>query len=71
MTTLPVNINNEQEERVLLAFLDSHKYNYVTGAQPDEILESQKEDILKRELEFASGKIKAGPWEDVRSRFIQ
>jgi hypothetical protein len=71
MTTLLVNINNEQEERVLLAFLDSHKYNYVTGSQPDEILESQKEEILKRELEFASGKIKAEPWEEVRKRFIK
>jgi hypothetical protein len=71
MTTLLVNINNEQEERVLLAFLDSHKYNYVAGAQPDEILESQKEEIIKRELEFASGHIKAEPWEEVKKRFIK
>ncbi|HAL82822.1 MAG TPA: hypothetical protein DCO83_11775 [Mucilaginibacter sp.] len=28
MTTLLVNINNEQEEKVLLAFLNSLKYDY-------------------------------------------
>ena len=71
MTTLLVNINNEQEERALLAFLDSHKYNYTAGSQPYEILESQKEEILRRELEFASGKIKAEPWSEVKKRFFQ
>ena len=69
MTTLLVNINNEQEERILLAFLDSHKYNYVTGAQPDEVLESQKEEILRREMDFAAGKIKSEPWTEVKKRF--
>ncbi len=37
MTTLTVDINNEQEERVLLAFLNSLKYNYKTGTQPGRI----------------------------------
>lgn len=32
MTTLTVDINNDQEERVLLAFLNSLKYNYHTNA---------------------------------------
>jgi len=71
MTTLLVNIKNEQEERVLLAFLDSHQYNYITGAQPNEILELQKEEILRRELDFASGKIKSEPWSEVKKRFIK
>ena len=70
MTTLLVNINNEQEERVLLAFLDSNKYNYVTGAQPDGIPESQKEEILRRKADFASGKIKSEPWSEVKKSFI-
>jgi len=28
MTTLLVNISDEQEERALIDFLNSHKYNY-------------------------------------------
>ena len=71
MTTLLVNITDEQEERALLAFLDSHKYNYTTGVHPDELSEVQKEEILRREQDFISGKIKAEPWSEVRKRFIK
>jgi putative addiction module component (TIGR02574 family) len=70
MTTLLVNINDEQEERVLLAFLNSLKYNYSTGVQSEELSEAQKEEILRREDDFRSGKIKAEPWEEVRKRFF-
>ncbi len=70
MTTLTVNINNEQEERVLLAFLNSLKYNYKAGSDSDDLSEAQKEEILRRENDFNSGKIKTEPWEDVRKRFL-
>jgi len=56
MTTLLVNINDEQEERALLAFLDSHKYNYSTDIQANELSNAQKEEILRRERDFLSGK---------------
>lgn len=71
MTTLLVNINNEQEERVLLAFLNSLKYNYSTGPQPEELSIFQEEEILRREDDFKLGKIKAEPWEEVRKRFFK
>jgi hypothetical protein len=71
MTTLMININDEQQERVLLAFLNSLKYNYTTEVQPNEISDAQKEEILKREIDFNSGKIKSEPWEEVRKRFLK
>ena len=71
MTTLTVNIDNEQEERVLLAFLNTLKYNYSTTAQPDDITDIQKEEILRREADFKSGKIKSESWVEVRKRFIR
>jgi putative addiction module component (TIGR02574 family) len=71
MTTLTVDINNEQEERVLLAFLNSLKYNYKTGVQPEGLSETQQEEILRREKDYESGKIKAEPWIEVRKRFIK
>jgi len=71
MTTLTVDINNEQEERVLLAFLNSLKYSYKTDSQPEGLSDAQKEEILRREADFESGKIKAEPWKDVRKRFIK
>jgi hypothetical protein len=71
MTTLTVNINDEQEERVLLAFLNSLKYDYTTGVQPTELPDAQKEEILRREQQFESGEIKSEPWTEVRKRFIK
>lgn len=71
MTTLTVDINNEQEERVLLAFLNSLKYNYKTSQQSEGLTDAQQKEILRREQDFESGKIKAEPWEKVRKRFIK
>jgi len=70
MTTLTVNIDNEQEERVLLAFLNSLKYDYKTEIRHD-LSDAQKEEILRREGDFESGKIKAESWEEVRKRFLR
>ena len=70
MTTLTVDINNEQEERVLLAFLNSLKYSYKTDVQSG-LSDIQKEEVLRREADFESGKIKAEPWGEVRKRFIK
>ena len=58
MTTLTVNIDNEQEERVLLAFLNSLKYDYKTDVQHD-ISDAQKEELLRRERDFEAGKIES------------
>jgi putative addiction module component (TIGR02574 family) len=71
MTTLTVDINNEQEERVLLAFLNSLKYNYKTEAHPEALTEAQQNEILRRERDFESGKINAEPWDEVKKRFIK
>ncbi len=70
MTTLTVNIDNEHEERVLLAFLNSLKYDYKTDVQHD-ISDTQKEELLRRERDFEAGKIESEPWDDVRKRFLK
>ena len=69
MTSLTVNIESEQEERVLLAFLNSLKYNYKTDLHNNDLTDTQKKEILRRENDFKSGKIKSEPWEDVKKRF--
>ena len=71
MTTLLVNIADEQEERALLDFLNSNKYNYSTETQSDDLSEAQKTEILRRERDFKAGKIKSEPWEEVRKRFFR
>jgi len=69
MTTLLVNIHDEQQERVLLAFLNSLKYEYSTDSQ-SEISDAQQKEILRRERDFKAGKIKTEPWEEVKKRFL-
>jgi hypothetical protein len=62
--TIVVNPHNEQEEKVLLAFLNSLAYEY----QTDDIqlsVEQQKE-ILRREQSFAEGKTTERNWEDIK-----
>jgi hypothetical protein len=71
MTTLLVNISNEQEEKELLAFLDSHNYNYNTDSHFYDLTENQKAEVLRREADFASGKITSEPWSEVKKRFIR
>jgi len=68
MTTLTVDINNEQEERILLAFLNSLKYNYHTN-NDDELSKKQQEEILKREKDFSDGKTKAISWEEASEKY--
>lgn len=70
MTTLTFDIHGEQEERVLLAFLNSLKYNYHTNAN-DGLSEVQKTEVLRRHHLFETGEMKAEPWEEVKKRFIK
>lgn len=49
MTTLMVNINDEQEERVLLAFLNSLKYSYTTES-------TKKASLIYRKRKFCAEK---------------
>jgi putative addiction module component (TIGR02574 family) len=62
--TIIVNPHTEQEEKVLLAFLESLQYDYHAD---DAIVltEAQKKEILRRDKDFAEGKTTARPWDDV------
>ncbi len=71
MTTLLVNIDDEQDERTLIDFLNSHKYDYTAANQSDVLSDAQKEEILRRERDFKAGKIKSEPWTEVRKRFLK
>jgi|GEM_PF-1746624 len=68
MTTLLVNIHDEQQERVLLAFLNSLKYEYSTDSQ-SEISDAQQKEILRRERDFKAGKIKTEPGRKLKNAF--
>jgi putative addiction module component (TIGR02574 family) len=71
MTTLLIDINDEQDERALLDFLTSHKYSYRAETPLDDLSQTQKDEILRREKDFKAGRIKSEPWDEVKKRFLR
>jgi hypothetical protein len=68
MKTLSFNFHNEQEEKVLLAFLDSLKYDYQQVDEGDSFVlsEADVKDLLQTKKDFIDGKTTARPWEDIK-----
>ena len=69
MASLIVDINSEQEKRILLAFLNSLNYNYHTDESVIDLSEEQQAEILKRDQDFTNGKIKSFLWEDISKNY--
>lgn len=68
MKTLTFNFHNEQEEKVLLAFLDSLHYDYRPVEEPETFQFSQEEikGLLQTKQDFLEGKTTARPWEEIK-----
>ena len=67
--TIVVNPHNSQEEKALLAFLGSMKYDY---SQEDETLvlsEAQQKEILERDREYEAGETETYSIEEVIAHF--
>jgi len=64
--TVVVNTHSEQEEKVLLAFLDSLKYDYQTNDAELSLTDAQAEEILSRDKKFAEGKSTAKTWDEIK-----
>jgi len=64
--TVVVNTHNEQEEKVLLAFLDSLKYDYETNSTETSITDMQAQEILKRDKKFMEGNTSSKSWEEIK-----
>lgn len=68
MRTLTFNFHNEQEEKVLLAFLDSLKYDYRRVDEPEDFHLSEEEvkGLLQTKRDFLEGRTSARSWEDIK-----
>jgi len=68
MRTLTFNFHNEQEEKVLLAFLDSLKYDYRRMDEPEafQLSEEEVRGLLQTKRDFLEGRTTARPWEDIK-----
>jgi hypothetical protein len=69
METLTIDIQNEEEKKVLLAFLDSLNYHYRTDNDDYTLTEEQVELMVQRKNNFMEGKTTARPWSEIKQRY--
>ncbi|TWR29339.1 hypothetical protein FPZ43_10305 [Mucilaginibacter pallidiroseus] len=65
--TVSINVHTEQEEKVLLAFLDSLKYDYIKDDNDAPLTPDQRDEILLRDKEFIDGRSSARDWAEIKS----
>jgi hypothetical protein len=66
METLRVDIQNDQEKKVLLAFLDSLNYQYSIDKDID-VTGAPLKDLDERKADLLSGKTSSLPWDEGKS----
>jgi len=69
METLTIDIQNEQEKAVLLAFLDSLHYQYRTETDDYVLNDAEIAEMLKRKEDYLSGKVQTRSWSEIKKRY--
>lgn len=64
-----VSPHNSTEEKALLAFLDSMKYDYTRDNETFILSESQQGEILERDREYEAGKTETYSLDEIISHF--
>lgn len=69
METLKIDIQNDQEKKVLMAFLDSLNYHYRTENDDYVLSDMAVQEMLKRKADFLAGKTTARPWAEIKKKY--
>lgn len=69
METLKIDIQNDQEKKVLLAFLDSLSYHYRSDSDDYILSDEQVQEMVKRKADFLAGKTTSRPWDDIKKKY--
>ncbi|MDB5003951.1 MAG: hypothetical protein JWQ34_2176 [Mucilaginibacter sp.] len=69
METLKIDIQNDQEKKVLLAFLDSLSYHYRSESNDYVLSDEQIKEMVKRKADFLSGKTTSRSWSEIKQRY--
>ncbi len=69
METLKIDIQNEQEKKVLLAFLDSLSYHYSTDSDSYLLNDAEIKELVQRKSDFLAGKTTSRPWSEIKQRY--
>ena len=69
METLKIDIQNDQEKKVLLAFLDSLSYHYRSDSDDYVLSDDQIQEMVKRKADFLAGKTTSRSWNKIKQRY--
>jgi hypothetical protein len=69
METLKIDIQNDSEKKVLLAFLDSLSYHYRTENDDYTLTDAEIQEMLKRKADFLDGKTTSRPWSEIKKDY--
>jgi len=69
MDTLKIDIQNDQEKKVLLAFLDSLNYQYRTESDNYILTDDQIKKLVDRKADLLAGKTTSRPWNEIKQRY--
>lgn len=64
-----VNPHNQLEEKALLAFLDSMKYEYSKQDENMILSEAQQNEILERDRQYEAGEMKTYSLDEIVTHF--
>ena len=69
METLKIELQNDQEKKVLLAFLDSLSYKYSSDTDTYGLSDAQIRELVKRKADFIAGKTTSRPWDEIKKKY--
>jgi hypothetical protein len=69
METLKIDIQSDQEKKVLLAFLDSLNYHYRTDSDDYVLTDEQVKQMAERKANFLAGKTTSRSWNEIKQRY--
>lgn len=69
METLKIDVQNDQEKKVLLAFLDSLSYQYRTESDNYILTDDQIKKLVDRKADLLAGKTTSRPWNEIKQRY--
>ena len=68
--TVVVNLRSLEEEKVLLAFLDSLQYDYQTASDDIALMSEQEKEIIRRDAALTEGKTSARNWDEIKKDLL-
>lgn len=68
--TVVVNLRSMEEEKVLLAFLDSLHYDYQTTSNDIVLTVEQENEIIRRDTALTEGKTSTRSWDEIKKNLV-